>query len=388
MSNAAGRFWDELKKFSISLTLFVFLALGDIIFTMNFFSISIFAALSITSVISTVYAEDVLLIPNSLGDNVWAFSPLDGSLISNNFIPSDGHLSQPIEIVVTPFETLLISDEVANAIFEYSKSGTYLRTIVGPADGVSRAYGLEMVGDWIYFSTSITIGSKTIGQLNRVRYDGTEFGIWCVANSIISPRDIVYIGNGNFLVSDSGTAISGGEDIELVHDDCVVQSPTWHDSDGINGIDFPQHIHLRGDGSALVAGFSDPSGIFQYDLGTGIELSRFSGLVTIPRGVFQLDNGNILYAGGTRVMVIDVTLGTEITIVNQLTPAASFRWPTRVTLPLPCLADLNGDRSINGTDLTIVLSGWGTMSGDINGDGTTDGVDLASLLSRWGAICP
>ena len=284
---------------------------------MNFFCCSTFAALSITSVISTVYAEDVLLIPNSLGDNVWAFSPLDGSLISNNFIPSDGHLSQPIEIVVTPFETLLISDEVANAIFEYSKSGTYLRTIVGPADGVSRAYGLEMVGDWIYFSTSITIGSKTIGQLNRVRYDGTDFGIWCVANSIISP-----------------------------------------------------------------------SGIFQYDLATGIELSRFSGLITIPRGVFQLDNGNILYAGGTRVMVIDVTLGTEITIVNQLTPTASFRWPTRVTLPLPCLADLNGDRSINGTDLTIVLSGWGTMSGDINGDGTTDGVDLASLLSRWGAICP
>ena len=107
MSNAAGRFWDEFKNISISLTLFVFLALGDIIFTMNFFSISTFAALSITSVISTVYAEDVLLIPNSLGDNVWAFSPFDGSLISNNFIPSDGHLSQPIEIVVTPFETKL-----------------------------------------------------------------------------------------------------------------------------------------------------------------------------------------------------------------------------------------------------------------------------------------
>ncbi|MEN9668525.1 MAG: hypothetical protein RLZZ386_432, partial [Planctomycetota bacterium] len=60
---------------------------------MNFFSCSTFAALSIMSVVSTVYAEDVLLIPNSLGDNVWAFSPFDGSLISNNFIPSDGHLS-------------------------------------------------------------------------------------------------------------------------------------------------------------------------------------------------------------------------------------------------------------------------------------------------------
>lgn len=47
---------------------------------------------------------------------------------------------------------------------------------------------------------------------------------------------------------------------------------------------------------ALVAGFTDPSGIFQYDLATGIELSRITGLLTIPRGVFKLGNGNILYS--------------------------------------------------------------------------------------------
>jgi len=46
-------------------------------------------------------------------------------------------------------------------------------------------------------------------------------------------------------------------------------------------------------------------------------------------------------------------------------------------------ADLNNDGSVSGTDLAILLSGWGTAAGDVNGDGTTDGIDLAALLSAW-----
>ena len=56
-----------------------------------------------------------------------------------------------------------------------------------------------------------------------------------------------------------------------------------------------------------------------------------------------------------------------------------------------CLADVNHDHSIDGTDLTVILSTWGTnggsAGGDINGDGTVNGLDLAFVLSGWGA-CP
>ncbi|MCX5663077.1 MAG: SUMF1/EgtB/PvdO family nonheme iron enzyme, partial [Planctomycetota bacterium] len=56
-----------------------------------------------------------------------------------------------------------------------------------------------------------------------------------------------------------------------------------------------------------------------------------------------------------------------------------------------CLADVNHDHSVDGTDLTVILSSWGTnggsAGGDINGDGTVNGIDLASVLSGWGA-CP
>jgi hypothetical protein len=46
--------------------------------------------------------------------------------------------------------------------------------------------------------------------------------------------------------------------------------------------------------------------------------------------------------------------------------------------------DLNCDGSVDGTDLTALLSNWGGPgSTDVNGDGTTDGLDLTVLLGAW-----
>ncbi len=51
----------------------------------------------------------------------------------------------------------------------------------------------------------------------------------------------------------------------------------------------------------------------------------------------------------------------------------------------PCPQDINGDGSVDGADLGLLLSAWGTPAGDVNGDGTTDGADLGLLLSAWGS---
>jgi len=53
-----------------------------------------------------------------------------------------------------------------------------------------------------------------------------------------------------------------------------------------------------------------------------------------------------------------------------------------------CTADINGDHQVDGSDLAVVLSQWGTAgSADINHDGNVDGQDLATLLGAWGT-CP
>ena len=51
----------------------------------------------------------------------------------------------------------------------------------------------------------------------------------------------------------------------------------------------------------------------------------------------------------------------------------------------PCDGDLNGDDRVDGADLGLMLSQWGSDgSADINGDGSVDGADLGLLLSAWG----
>lgn len=56
-----------------------------------------------------------------------------------------------------------------------------------------------------------------------------------------------------------------------------------------------------------------------------------------------------------------------------------------------CFGDLDGDGTVGGYDLSLVLSGWqfgpGSNEGDLSGDGETDAVDLALILANWGP-CP
>jgi hypothetical protein len=56
---------------------------------------------------------------------------------------------------------------------------------------------------------------------------------------------------------------------------------------------------------------------------------------------------------------------------------------------LPCVADLTGDRAVNGADLGQLLGSWGQsdVPADINLDGVVNGSDLGQMLGAWGA-CP
>lgn len=53
-----------------------------------------------------------------------------------------------------------------------------------------------------------------------------------------------------------------------------------------------------------------------------------------------------------------------------------------------CPADINNDLTVDGLDLTVLLSGWGAAGpADIDNSGTVDGLDLTAVLSAWGS-CP
>ena len=58
--------------------------------------------------------------------------------------------------------------------------------------------------------------------------------------------------------------------------------------------------------------------------------------------------------------------------------------------------DVNGDKAVNGLDLTAFRNAFGTVSTDtayvsfldFNGDGAINGTDLTQFRSRFGVILP
>jgi len=62
----------------------------------------------------------------------------------------------------------------------------------------------------------------------------------------------------------------------------------------------------------------------------------------------------------------------------------------RASASTPCPSDVDGSGAVDGSDLALVLNGWGPCAGclgDIDGNGIIDGADLSLLLNAWGG-CP
>jgi hypothetical protein len=84
---------------------------------------------------------------------------------------------------------------------------------------------------------------------------------------------------------------------------------------------------------------------------------------------------------------------TVITTDHSSPGDGIFGWGlsiTQASVPVPpcCPADLDGDGTVGGADLGILLGSWSTAGPtDLDGNGTTDGADLGLLLAAWGN-CP
>ena len=61
-------------------------------------------------------------------------------------------------------------------------------------------------------------------------------------------------------------------------------------------------------------------------------------------------------------------------------------FPECITCTERCIADLDDDGSVGGSDITILLAQWGQPGdADLDGNGVVDGPDLTIVLGTWGA---
>ena len=109
---------------------------------------------------------------------------------------------------------------------------------------------------------------------------------------------------------------------------------------------------------------------------TGYRLTRNGTTITTTSGstLSYTDSG---LSPGTSYSYTIVALDQA----GNTSPAASLSASTQASTP----GDLNGDGRVNITDLSILLSNYGTTNAvaDINGDGVVNIFDLSILLSRW-----
>lgn len=108
--------------------------------------------------------------------------------------------------------------------------------------------------------------------------------------------------------------------------------------------------------------------------GTGTLLFAFNDQEGLPTN-FNVDR----FVGG--IADDGVTIGSFV-VSNQ---SGDLELDELIFAVANCPADLDGDGSVNGADLGLLLAAWAQPSpGDLDFNGTVDGADLGLLLAAWG----
>ena len=91
--------------------------------------------------------------------------------------------------------------------------------------------------------------------------------------------------------------------------------------------------------------------------------------------------------GGTARTTRRAMSATSAVTATSAAPWTSAR-ATNDTLGSGLVGDVNGDCTVDVSDLLVLLSAFGNSAGgDIDGDGTTSVADLLLLLAGFGGTC-
>lgn len=175
--------------------------------------------------------------------------------------------------------------------------------------------------------------------------------------------------------------------------DIVVSS--WHEDwfDGAVRVflnegsgSFAGPVEYEGGGNeVVVADFDGADGL---DIGA-IGSNGFWLLLNCGDGTFA---ESVSYEAGDApsdpvVGEFDGVNGPDIAVTNFLGDSIAIL----LSLCAACTADLDGDGSVGGADLALLLGAWGPCNEncppDLNGDKAVDAADLGILLGSWGASC-
>ncbi|MBX3461796.1 MAG: hypothetical protein KF830_01380 [Planctomycetes bacterium] len=250
-------------------------------------------------------AQQLLIVPNTTSLHVAAFDPVDGSLVDAGFTPMlDGGGARVGAIGVNG--EVWVTEQTTDRIVRYSACGDVLGVIgpTFPGGGLDNIRGLNLIGGIVYVANDGNLNGATADSL--VTFDTA--GNWLATyplTGLQSPYSIIpWL--GDLLVTGS----SGGDDVRRFTTSGASVG-TFHNSGTIG---FAHQISPASDGNVWVAGFSTTQGIYKLDATSGAILSTITA--SGPRGVYELQNGNLLWTNGTGAWVYDMSSMTSTLVAS------------------------------------------------------------------------
>lgn len=262
-----------------------------------------------------------LMVPDQSNDRVLLFSATDGSLVNADFITqgngTDYEFGTPKEAIQVGNE-IWVADQITDQIARFSLAGAHIATISGGLDNIR---GLAYANGRVYVSNSGTNNGAPGAAVVMFDLNGNNLGFFAAGD----PFDVLDY-NGELLVPDIDS------DAIARYSYSGTYLGAFHDSDGVNGIDFPQQVAVRSTGTILAAGFSSPAGIYEYD-STGAQIAVWNPTGSY-RGVAELLNGNILFTDSSGVYVMDPETGSFTAVITGF----SAQYASPLVIPAPAAA--------------------------------------------------
>ncbi|TVQ33087.1 MAG: hypothetical protein EA376_03265 [Phycisphaeraceae bacterium] len=283
------------------------------------------------SMFAGVAQAGFLMVPDSdatSGERLMLFDAFDGSLVDPNFIdlnPLDAFLPKHAMQVGNE---IWLSDQVRNRIDRFNLAGSHLSAITEAAPGqpLSNIRGMGIVGNELYVTNEGTTDGAPGNAL--VGYDFSGNHVQNVPTAQTSPFDVLVYRN-EVLVSHSSAADIQRYDLDLNH------IGPFH----VGAISFVQQMHERSNGNLLAIGSFGTSGIYEFDP-SGAPTGFFVPVSNVPRGIWELGNGNLMYTNNQGVWVHDIATGGSTMIEAASAQYIDFLIPTPGAAAVFALAGL------------------------------------------------
>lgn len=245
---------------------------------------------------------------------VMLFDPNDGTPVDpGNYYFEEPDVSGILKHAMQVDDEIWLTAQAAGQIRRYDLDGNFLSTITqaGP-DGevIGNNRGMTLHNGTVYLTNAAGTPGNAI-----VTYD-TD-GNWQQTQQIAGSPFSVLPYNGELLVGHLGS-----EDIQSFDFDLNPLGP-FHQGD----ISWVQQMNENSEGNLLATGWSS-NGVYEFDA-DGNLVGSFAA--DSPRGVWELDNGNVLWTNSSGVHVYDVDSGMNIEVLSGF----NAQYIDRLVLPAP-----------------------------------------------------